>query len=476
MQKLFTEVKVPSKSPSTGCRARRECTLRLGLVAGAALGLLAIAPSSGFAQSGGRMMQLRTDTPALDEVREEMRTQAIEEASSEEATPTAAEDDGEFFEPAPNGPGCDVTPASAAVGADVAETYFAPLPSGVNPSFVGPVELLTSGPIDRMGLTVTLPLYRGELRDGRNVFYIVTDTTDEGNALDLGINFAPKLVFADTGRGVREAELMPEGLLIFREGTVDFGPERQIAPGGEGDQAFPPSVAEPGAIGDRGYSPLVKINNAGGHIYNAPIIAFDVEPEEINFPDGDVDYSLVHDRVLAIDPFDEPAADGTAGTVTLQLVPGFSFGRPVLYLSTEASLPDVAAIENNTFAPGLQDITLGFDDALFSAIERLFTFTNGPTGCENPQRQGLSAALVDLETPFNVLGGIPTLALDYSPIWDVNVGEWTADAIESGFRSRLTDEFQILTFVQNGFVTGPDGTDYGSAGFVVNCPIVFRFL
>lgn len=88
----------------------------------------------------------------------------------------------------------------------------------------------------------------------------------------------------------------------------------------------------------------------------------------------------------------------------------------------------------------------------------------------------MSAALVDVEAPFNVLGGIPTLALDYSPLWDVNVSEWTQEAIVNGFRSRLTDEFQILTFVQNGFITGPLGADFGSAGFIVNCPIVFRFL
>jgi hypothetical protein len=435
-------------------------------------------PHAAMAQEGGRMMELRMDTPALDAVRADMEAEASKQASSEEEMLAAAEDEqaAEFLEPAPNGPGCDVTPAAAAVGADVAETYFGPPPSTVNPSLVGPVELLTAGQIDRMGLTITLPLYRGEMRDGRNVFYIVTDTTDEGNARDLGINFSSKLVFADTRRGVREAELMPDGLLIFKEGTVNFRPERRVEAGGEDDQAFPPAVAEPGAIGDRRYSPLVKIVNAGGHIYNAPIIAFDVEPEQINFPDGNVDHALVHDRVVAIEPFGQQAGDGTAGTVTLQLAPGFSFGRPVLYVSTDASLPDVAAIESNTYAPGLKDITTGFDDSLFSAVERLFTFTNGPTGCDNPQRQGLSAALADGETPFNVLGGIPTIALDYSPLWDVNVGEWTEQAIENGFRSRLTDEFQILTFVQNGFITGPGGADYGSAGFIVNCPIVFRFL
>ena len=168
--------------------------------------------------------------------------------------------------------------------------------------------------------------------------------------------------------------------------------------------------------------------------------------------------------------------EGSTGTVTFELVPGFSFGKPILYLTAESSLPDVAAIERNTFAPGLQDITIGFDDSLFGPAERLFTFTNGPVGCDNPQRQGQSAALADGETPFNVLGGLPTIALDYSPLWDVNVGEWTEQSIALGFRSRLTDEFQILTFVANGFVTGPGGAEYGSAGFIVNCPIVFRFL
>ncbi len=256
---------------------------------------------------------------------------------------------------------------------------------------------------------------------------------------------------------------------------MDFSPERLVKPGGEGEAAFPPSVAEPGAIGDNDYSPTVRITNAGGHVYNMPIIAFDVTAEQIKASEGNIDHTLVHDRVLAIDIFENPQ-EGSTGTVTLELVPGFSFGKPILYLTMDASEPDIAALERTTFAPGLQDITTGFDDALFGAAERLFTFTNGSVGCENPQRQGQSAALADGESPFNVLGGLPTIALDYSPFWDVNVGEWTQASIDSGYRSRLTDEFQILTFVANGFITGPGGADYGSAGFIVNCPIVFRFL
>ena len=65
---------------------------------------------------------------------------------------------------------------------------------------------------------------------------------------------------------------------------------------------------------------------------------------------------------------------------------------------------------------------------------------------------------------------------DYSPLWDANFGQWTQEAIDAGYRSRLIDEFQILSFVEFGFLTGPGGSDYGSSGIIINCPIVHRFL
>jgi len=100
----------------------------------------------------------------------------------------------------------------------------------------------------------------------------------------------------------------------------------------------------------------------------------------------------------------------------------------------------------------------------------------GPTGKCNPQRQGLNSALLDKLDPLHVIGGIPTLALDYSPLWDINLGRWTPDAVRRGYRSRLIDEFQLLEFVRRGFITGPAGARYGSVGIRVNCPIVHRFL
>jgi hypothetical protein len=172
--------------------------------------------------------------------------------------------------------------------------------------------------------------------------------------------------------------------------------------------------------------------------------------------------------VVAIDPINM--------TVTINLINGFSFGKPVWYMSMDASIPLAAAIEHNTYAPLMQKLVLGKDDAFGSAVERIFIATNGAEAgsCNNPQRQGLSADLADSYRPNNVLGGIPTNALDYSPSWDAQLFEWTPDAISQGFRGQVREEFQILNFVVDGVLTGPGGKKFGSAGFTINCPIVQR--
>jgi hypothetical protein len=369
---------------------------------------------------------------------------------------------------ASDGPGCNFFPPSAAVGAGVDPSYFGPSPSESNPSLVGPVQLLRSGPVSFEDGTITLPLYRGKLRRGnKTVWFILTDTSDADAASSLGLNFSQKLQFAAVG--ARTGNLDESGQIVFDSGSVDFRPVRRLA-AGPPDAPFPPSVFEPGSVGDSNYSPLVQIVNGGGIIYNAPMIAFDVEAEQINFPEGKPDYRLVHDQVVKIDP--------DAGTVTLNLINGFSFGRPVLYISMNANDPLPAAVEGNTFAPLLRNILVGQDDSFSSAIERIFVAQNGPFegGCANPQRQGLFALMLDRHRPNNTFGGIPTIALDYSPLWDFNIFEWTQDAIAMGYRSQLREEFQILDFVERGFLTGPGGAPFGSVGFINNCPIVQRLL
>jgi hypothetical protein len=361
----------------------------------------------------------------------------------------------------------DIAPAPPSIGADIPLTYFGPAPSNVQKELVGPQQLLRSGNIDMNESTITLPLYQGRMRgSGETVWYVLTDTTDKGNADALGLNWSPKVAYS--AAGARIATLASNATLEFHSGIVDFSPEHRVTPGSDPSNPFPPSEAQPGSIGDSDYSPLILVENSGGHIYNAPIVAFGVDASEINFCEGDTDYNLVHDKVVSICP--------SEGTVTISLTSGFSFARPVLYLSTEASVPIAAALERATLAPKLVNIATGRDDSAFSAVERIFVLANGPMGQANPQRQGLNSALMGEGSPLNVLGGIPTIATDYSPLWDINLGVWTEEAINNGYRSRLTEEFAILGFVEQGWITGLGGGEYGSVGMVVNCPIVFRFL
>ncbi len=366
----------------------------------------------------------------------------------------------------------EIQPAPASIGADVPATYFGTAPSTVQKELIGPYQLLKAGSVDQEAGTITLPLYRGQLASGESVWYILTDTNDERNASALGLNFSSKLSYADVGKGARSASqqlINGKTVVVFGTGKVDFSPVHSVTPGAA-PHYFPPIAVQPGSVGDANYSPLAKIGN---YIYNAPMLAFNVTEGTLNgYCGGNVDHTVVHDKVVSICPRD--------GVVTLALTTGFSFGRPVLYLSTEASDALPAALEGATHASGLNDIKVGSDDSAFSAVERIFAIVNGPinhvAGEINPQRQGFDSALKGDGGPLNVLGGIPTIATDYSPLWDLNVGEWTQRAIDNDYRSRVREEFEILGYVRAGHLTAPGGAPFGSSGFIVNCPIAFRFL
>ena len=112
----------------------------------------------------------------------------------------------------------EIQPAPAAIGADVPATYFGPQPSQVQRELVGEYQNLKSGKIDFEKGAITLPLYQGAMKSGETVWYIVTDTDDKGNADQLGLNYSPKLTYADVGRSVRKATLDSKFKLIFDVG------------------------------------------------------------------------------------------------------------------------------------------------------------------------------------------------------------------------------------------------------------------
>ena len=163
--------------------------------------------------------------------------------------------------------------------------------------------------------------------------------------------------------------------------------------------------------------------------------------------------------------------DTAARTVTLREADGFSRNVPVKYLSTDASDPGAAALEDVTFAPALNAAPFAGGDGTDSARASLAAFVNGQTGAANPNRQGLNSAVLDGLDPLNNLAWNPSQGR-YSPLWDVFPAAWTAKAIASGRNLRQTAFADVEDLAQKGLVTGPGGAPFAAAGFIVDCPII----
>lgn len=303
-------------------------------------------------------------------------------------------------------------------------------------------ELFIESAVENPDGTATLPLHRGTSQ-GQTVWYIVLDSSDGNDAANRGVNRSAKLNNARDSMAVQKVTIR-NGVIDF-PATVDFTPEREVVAGPLG---FPPEVAKPSAHGNPGYSPLIQLPN--GIILNAPQIAND---------------SGKADKVRNLDT--------QAGKVTYLETNGFQGGNPVKYLSTDASDPTAAALEDVTFAPSLNAAPFAGGDGTNSARASLAAFVNGQTGVDNPNRQGLNSAILDGEDPLNVLSWNPNQGR-YSPLWDVHLAAWSADQLASNLNDRQTNFDDIRNLAQDLLVTGPNGGAFGPAGFIVDCPIVSR--
>ena len=365
-------------------------------------------------------------------------------------------------------PGTEPRPLSGVFADDIALVVNYPAPSDVNPSFLGPVLLMKSAQVDVETGEVTLPLRQGRMRSGETVWYVVTDVSDLGLAQLLGVNHSPKLNYADFNNGVRDATIESDGTVVFERGNADFAPEWQIEPG-DAPNYFPPKSFQPGSVGDAFYTPIFKTTNGGSTaIYNAPVVAQGPTAADLDrMCDGNPDYDIVHDKVVSICPRE--------GRVTLQGTLGYSFAKPVIYISLDSNHELAATLEKSTLTPVYDDLGINLEDAAIgSGVERLLVFTNGATETGHVNRQGLSSAIATGRDPINVFGGIPTVNLDYSPLWDLMLLTWSPEAIEQGLDTRIIDAFQALQFEQQGLITAPDGMPVSSTGIIVNCPIVMR--
>lgn len=302
-------------------------------------------------------------------------------------------------------------------------------------------KLFVKSAVENTDGTVTLPLYRGTSK-GQTVWYLLLDSSDGGDADRLGINRAQKLALARGTTAVQKVKVV--GGVIDFPASVDFTPTRDVVP--DPVTGFPPLRAVPGAVGEWGYSPLIEMPD--GTIRNAPQVA---------------NHTGQADKIRAF--------GANNASVRYEVSPGFANGKAVSYVSTDASDPGVAALENVTFAPALNAAPFAGGDGTNSSRATLVAFVNGQTGAGNPQRQGLNSALLDGLAPLNLLFWTPNQGR-YSPLWDVHPGAWTAAAIGAGRNLRQTDRSELRNLVDAGLVTGPGGGRFGPGGFVVNCPII----
>lgn len=308
------------------------------------------------------------------------------------------------------------------------------------PARAGGRTLFVRSAVENADGTATLPLYRGTSQ-GRTVWFVLFDSSDGGDADRLGVNKSSKLAVAAGTQAVQRVRVI-NGVIDF-PATVDFRPQRLVVPGPTG---FPPAAAEPGAVGEFGYSPLIQMPD--GTIRNAPHIANDTGRS---------------DKVVRLDT--------ARGKVDIVESFGYSNGRLVKYISTDASDPGAAALENSTYAPAMNAAPFAGGDGTDSSRTTLVAFVNGQTGIGNPNRQGLNSALLDGADPLNLLFWAPNQGR-YSPLWDVHPGQWSAAAVAAAANVAMKDRSELLNAVAARIVTGPGGAKFGPAGFVVNCPIL----
>jgi hypothetical protein len=165
--------------------------------------------------------------------------------------------------------------------------------------------------------------------------------------------------------------------------------------------------------------------------------------------------------------------------------------QSVHYVSFDASAMGPAAIEDVTFAEALGNVPsadCGTNDinqtppfiAPGCARESLIAFINGQTGRDNVQRQGLNAAILDHESPLNILEDVPNSGgqFNYSPMWDIHLVQWNG-SVPVANRLRQTDfaraEGLVGTQAQSITPSNALSNTFQSSGFIVNCPLMSIF-
>jgi hypothetical protein len=344
---------------------------------------------------------------------------------------------------------------------------FGPNSFFLNENQQGPTSFSEGPPTSKP--VATLPLYTGTA-SGHRVYYIITDASDQSVATSLGVNYVPKLANAANTSAVQLSSSSDPKAINVSAG-VDFSPTHVLVASATG---FPPSQAQAGAVGDPGYSPLVQLPS--GVVLNAEQVGDGVTT------DGS-DKAHWADKVETVNTVNR--------TVGYNITNGCYENQSVHYISTDSSNPTAAAIEDVTYAPPLGNVPspdCGTNDLSATppfinpgcAREDLIAFINGQTGRDNPQRQGENAAILDQESPLNILEDVPNSGgqFNYSPMWDIHFLQWDS-SVPVANRLRQTDftaaKSLVGTQAQSITPSGAASNTFQATGFIVNCPLISIF-
>lgn len=321
-------------------------------------------------------------------------------------------------------------------------------------------------------------MYRGLDPDGNEVDYIITEASDREMAEILGVPYTPRIAAAFAAG--RQDVTIEDGIITFK-GKVDFSGTRSVTPGTENDApltTFPPAGVSPGATADDEWSSFVYMPS--GAVINAQLVA---------------NSTGIHDRIphggdIGEDNQDNPYIDRTTRKVTMQLLDGWRGGNRYFYhLVTDASDPGPAAIELGVFAPRLNQLS-NFGEFPAGCFLGFSPNSNGPDimGDNNQadlaQSQGLNVA-VQYNQEIDPVNAFPFGPdnIEFSPMWDAHVSQWTQAAVDSGevriikgisdLRALIT-QGHIMNFVGNP-TTGPSNpliAGLRPTGLLINCPVV----
>lgn len=328
------------------------------------------------------------------------------------------------------------------------------------------------------GPIATFPLYKGIDPDGEVVDYIITEASDKEFAETLGVSYAPRM--ANALPAGRQDVTIKEGIIKFK-GKVDFSPKRSVTKGTTNElplTSFPPAAVTPGAKADAEWSGFCRLPS--GIVINAQVIS---------------NKTGVHDRIphygsIGEDNQNNPYLDKVKRRVTLQLLDGWSAGnRYFFHIVTESNDPGPAAIELGYYAPRLSKLAIygQYPEGCFLGFS---PNANGPDilGLNDQSNISLSQGLnvgsknnqeID---PVNCFPFGPK-NLNYSPMWDAHISQWTLSAVNSNKVRIIKGIDDLATLVANGDITnfiGNPSTGSNSiliaglkpSGLLINCPVI----